>query len=222
MHPNANYKSNCLNSTDFNEEKLKILLLQCSYLPDGQNTTHIADSYSIIRQQCTGSSTGRPQKMTSVQKGTDRQKHTSKSIHTPLESGNNGASKQASYSFSQSFILDPQKSTSLKCTFFSETEMRKSYVIFHRRELLFKTFCNSVNEYSATARAASASHCLSHKKDMSYKAVRLCPSLIRMVLFINIALQKNFLFEMRPFTMSLIMRLCNFVFLVSGTRTSHS
>lgn len=84
--------------------------------------------------------------------------------------------------------------------------MRKSYVIFPRRELLFETFCNAVNEYFATARAASASHGLSHKKDMSDKAVLPCPSLIRMVLFIIITLQRNFLFEIRLFTMSLIMR----------------
>lgn len=87
--------------------------------------------------------------------------------------------------------------------------MSKSYVIFHRRELLFKTFCNVVNEYSATARADSTSHCLSHKKDVSYEAVLPCSSLIRIVLFINMAQQKNFLFEMRPFIMSLIMRLHN-------------
>lgn len=92
---------------------------------------------------------------------------------------------------------------------FLKEKWGKSYVIFHRRELLFKTFCNAVNEYSPMARAASASHCLSHKKDMSYKAVLPCPSLIRIVLFINIALQRNFLFEMIPFTMSLIMRLYN-------------
>lgn len=70
-----------LKSTEF-KEKLKTLLLQFPYLSDRQNTTHIADSYGIIRQQCTGSSTGRPQKLTSVQKGTDRQKHT-KRTYTP-------------------------------------------------------------------------------------------------------------------------------------------
>lgn len=85
--------------------------------------------------------------------------------------------------------------------------MRKSCVIFHRRELLFKAFCNAVNEYSSIARAASASHRLSHKKDMSYKAVLPCPSLIRVVLFINTAVQNNFLFKVRPFSFSLIMRL---------------
>lgn len=82
-----------LDSTDFKEEKLKTLLLQVPYLSDRQNTTHTADSYGIIREQCTGSSTGRPQKLMSVQKGTDRQKHTSKNIHTPLESGNYKASE---------------------------------------------------------------------------------------------------------------------------------
>lgn len=82
-----------LNSTDFKVEKLKTLLLQFPYLSDRQNTTHIADSHGIIRQQSTGSSAGRPQKLTSVQKGTDRQKHTSKNIHTPLEPGNNKASQ---------------------------------------------------------------------------------------------------------------------------------
>lgn len=63
-----------------------------------------------------------------------------------------------------------------------------------------------MNDYPATARAASASHCLSHKKDVSYKPVLPCPVLIRTVLFINIALLKNFVFEIKPFTMSLIMR----------------
>jgi len=107
----VNKEINSLNSTNVYEEKFKILLLQFTYLSAGQNTTHTADSYGIIRQQRTGNSTGRPQKMTSVQKGTDRQKHTSKSIHTPLESGNDRASGGVSYSFSQSLILDPQKPT---------------------------------------------------------------------------------------------------------------
>lgn len=52
-------------------------------------------------------------------------------------------------------------------------------------------------------------HCLSHKNDMSYKAVLPCPSLIRTILFINIVLLKNFLLEMRLFKMNLIMRLHN-------------
>lgn len=75
--------------------------------------------------------------------------------------------------------------------------------------MLFKIFCSAVSNYPGTARAASASHCLSHKNDMSYKAVLPCPSLIRTILFINIVLLKNFLLEMRLFKMNPVMRLHN-------------
>lgn len=179
-----------LNSTDFKVEKLKTLLLEVPYLSDRQNTTHIADSYGIIRQQCTGSSTGRPQKLMSVQKGTDRQKHTRKNLHTPLESGNNKASEWASYSSYQSLIL--KKLLLEKVHFFSERkDMRKIWVVFYSRELLFKTFCNAVTEYTTIATAANASHCLSHKKGMSYRALLSHSSLFRMVLFIKAAPEKE-------------------------------
>lgn len=142
--------------------------------------THIADSYGI-RQQRTGSSTGRPQKMTSVQKGTDRQKHTSKSMHT------HGIRKQQNLSVSELQLLSAISIRSSKVYFF------KIYFYF-LKEMWWKVtqfFMKQMQWMSNSAMCKS----LSPKNDKSYQALLPCPPLISMVLFINIALQKNFLFE---------------------------